>query len=108
MFNTIEIPLGLFFMFVLGTLLYMNFKSMKEGFLNGSPATPNASFAPRCGVEFPACPTGMKCINGYCGIPAAPSLPRNTGLPVYPENSGGQWGSETLDKVGGVDTLWPY
>ena len=108
----VEIPLGLFFMVIIGTLIFWNMRMLKEGyanmvqngegFLNGSPAMPGgSSFAPACGVQYPACPTGMRCINGYCGIPMQPRQPRNSGLPVIPSNSGGRWGSETLDNVVG-------
>ena len=106
----VEIPLGIFFMVVIGTLIYWNMRMMKEGyknmvqnaepFLNGSPAIPGGnSFAPACGVQYPACPTGMKCINGYCGLPMQPKQPRNSVLPVVPTNSGGSWGTQTLDNV---------
>ena len=106
----VEIPLGLFFMVIIGTLIYWNMRMMKEGytnmvqnaepFLNGSPAMPGGtSFAPPCGVQYPACPTGMKCINGYCAIPKQPVQPRSSGLPVVPLNSGGSWGTQTLDNV---------
>jgi hypothetical protein len=108
----VEIPLGLFFMVIIGTLIFWNMRMLKEGytnmvqnqepFLNGSPAMPGGtSFAPACGVQYPACPTGMRCINGYCGIPMQPRQPRSSGLPVIPSNSGGRWGSETLDNVVG-------
>ncbi len=110
----VEIPLGLFFMVIIGTLIFWNMRMLKEGysnmvqngegFLNGSPAMPGSattSFAPACGVQYPACPTGMRCINGYCGIPMQPQQPRSSGLPVIPLQSGGRWGSETLDNVVG-------
>ncbi len=85
-----DIPLFLFFAVVIGTLLYYNMRVYKETFINGSAA--GNQFAPRCGVEFPACPTGMKCINGYCAINAPPAIRPDSGLPVYPLNSGGRWG----------------
>lgn len=75
-----EVGMILFFVVVIAGLLYMNYRSM-EGFLNGSAY---GTFAPRCGVEFPACPNGMKCINGYCAVNAPPYFPKDTGLPVFP------------------------
>ncbi len=75
-----EIGMILFFIVVITGLLYMNYRSM-EGFLNGSAY---GTFAPRCGVEFPACPNGMKCINGYCAVNAPPPFPHGSGLPVFP------------------------
>ena len=104
----VELALTVFFMVVIGTLLYWNMKLYKasEGFLNGSPAMPAGnSFAPACGVQYPTCPTGMKCINGFCGIPMQPRQPRNSGLPVVPLNSGGSWGSQTLDGIRGFDPM---
>lgn len=95
--KTIEIILGLFFVFIAGTLIYLSRRNM-EAFLNGSAA--GNAFAPRCGVDFPACPTGMKCINGYCAVPAPPVMPANSGLPVWPLNSGGQWGRVSVPTTG--------
>ncbi len=102
----VELALGIFFMVIIGTLMYWNFKLYKEGFLNGSPAMPDGtSYAPACGVQYPACPTGMKCINGYCGLPMQPRQPRSSGLPVVPMQSGGSWGTQTLDGIRGFDPL---
>ncbi len=78
----LRFPVGIFILVASSIVLYYGLRHFREGFINGSAA--GNRFAPRCGVEFPACPTGMKCINGYCGIPEAPKLPRHTGLPVYP------------------------
>ncbi len=86
----LRFPVGIFILVASSIVLYYGLRHFREGFINGSAA--GNRFAPRCGVEFPACPTGMRCINGYCGIPEAPKLPRNTGLPVYPLESGGDWG----------------
>ena len=47
-----------------------------EGFRAGEPGI-------RCGVDLPPCAPGSQCMNGFCGNPAAPALPRNE-LPVYP------------------------
>ncbi len=107
----VEFALSLFFIVIIGTMIYWNMKVYKEseGFLNGSPALPGGtSFAPACGVQYPACPTGMKCINGYCGLPMQPRQPRNSGLPVVPLNSGGSWGSQTLDNVVGWNSPTNY
>ena len=38
----------------------------------------------RCGVDQPPCPFGTYCANGYCIGTTPPSLPRDTGLPVFP------------------------
>lgn len=97
------LPVGIFLLAMSAILIYYGVNMLKEGFMNGSAA--GNKFAPRCGVEFPACPTGMKCINGYCGIPEAPKLPRNTGLPVYPLQSGGDWGRASWElPVGPTNT----
>ncbi len=102
----VEIALTVFFIVIIGTLIYWNMNLYKEGFLNGSPAMPQGnSFAPACGVQYPTCPTGMKCINGFCGLPMQPKQPRSSGLPVIPMQSGGSWGKETLDGVRGFDPL---
>jgi hypothetical protein len=110
----VEFALTVFFIVIIGTLIYWNMKLYKEGFanyvtegfLNGSPAMPQGnSFAPACGVQYPTCPTGMKCINGFCGFPMQPKQPRSSGLPVVPLQSGGSWGTQTLDGVRGFDPL---
>lgn len=75
-----EMGMVLFFIVVIVALLYMNYRTM-EGFLNGSAYGTNA---PRCGVEFPACTNGTKCINGYCAANAPPTFPKDSGLPVFP------------------------
>ena len=57
--------------------LLLSYLPMKEGFI-GSPD------AQRCGVDQPPCPFGTACMNGYCVGTNPPSLPHDTGLPVYP------------------------
>ena len=76
----LEIVMTLFFLIVIGTLLYLNFRKM-EGFINGSAA---GTDAPRCGVEFPACPLGTRCVNGYCASVDPPRMPYYSDLPVLP------------------------
>lgn len=40
--------------------------------------------AGRCGVDLPSCPSGLRCINGYCKSDTAPRLPRFSDLPMMP------------------------
>jgi hypothetical protein len=78
--NSLECAMVLFFLTVIGVLLYMNYRK-SEGFINGSAAgTP----ALQCGVEFPACPMGTRCVNGYCASTDPPVMPPVTDLPVLP------------------------
>jgi len=58
------------------SFLLVGFRS-REAFIGD----PNAQY---CGVDAPPCPFGTACINGYCVGTNPPSLPPNTGLPVYP------------------------
>ena len=36
----------------------------------------------RCGVDQPACPVGLRCINGYCKSDVPTELPPISDLPV--------------------------
>ena len=38
----------------------------------------------RCGVDLPSCPSGLRCINGYCRSDVAPTLPTLSDLPMIP------------------------
>ena len=78
--NLLECGLVLFFLLVIGLLAYYNIYKRQEAFINGSAA----SGAPRCGVEFPACPIGTRCVNGYCASVDAPIMPPMSDLPVLP------------------------
>jgi hypothetical protein len=40
--------------------------------------------AGRCGVDLPSCPSGLRCINGYCKSDVAPRLPLFSDLPMMP------------------------
>jgi len=57
-------------------LVFVGFIGMKEGFQAGIPGV-------RCGVDLPSCSSDSQCMNGFCGNPSAPLLPKNQ-LPVYP------------------------
>jgi hypothetical protein len=76
--NFLDCALILFFLVVIGLLAYYNMYKRQEAFLNGSAA------APRCGVEFPACPPGTRCANGYCESVDPPQMPTMSDLPVLP------------------------
>ncbi len=79
--DLLSIGLFLFFTVVIGMLVYINLFLRREGFRNGSAAGTNG---PRCGVDAPACPMGMRCVNGYCASVDPPRMPIDTGLPVLP------------------------
>jgi hypothetical protein len=87
--NTLECGMVLFFLTVMGVLLYMNYRKT-DGFLNGSAV---GTAALQCGVEFPACPMGMRCVNGYCASTDPPTMPPVTDLPVLP--------------IGPINGRWP-
>ncbi len=77
----LEFWMFLFFGAVIGGLAYLVLVKQREGFMNGSAVGTNG---PRCGVDFPACPMGTRCVNGYCAPVDPPRLPVDTGLPVLP------------------------
>jgi hypothetical protein len=79
--NLLEFGLILFFAVVIGLLIYYNVYKREEAFINGSATGTNG---PRCGVEFPACPIGTRCVNGYCASVDQPVMPRFSDLPVLP------------------------
>jgi len=41
--------------------------------------------AQRCGVDLSSCPSGLRCINGYCKTDVAPVLPLMSDLPLMPD-----------------------
>lgn len=78
--NLLECGLVLFFLLVIGLLAYYNIYKRQEAFINGSAG----ASASRCGVEFPACPNGTRCVNGYCASTDVPTMPPMSDLPVLP------------------------
>lgn len=80
--NVLDCALVLFFLVVIGLLTYYNVYKREEAFINGSAA--GDAVAPRCGVEFPACPPGTRCVNGYCASVDVPRMPAMSDLPVLP------------------------
>lgn len=79
--NMLELWMLVFFAVVIGGLVYLNVVKRREGFLNGSAVGTGGA---RCGVDFPACPMGTRCVNGYCAPVDPPRMPTDTGLPVLP------------------------
>jgi hypothetical protein len=79
--NSLEVLMFLFFTIVIIGLGYLIVVKRREGFLNGSAV---GTGGPRCGVDFPACPMGMRCVNGYCAPVDPPRMPVYSDLPVLP------------------------
>lgn len=55
---------------------FLRIRPFLEGFENGTQ---------RCGVDMAPCPAGTVCANGFCIRQDPPTIPADTGLPVFPE-----------------------
>lgn len=63
---------------VIIVILYYTYNTI-DGFVDGFVD------AKRCDVDLPSCPTGLRCMNGYCKSDIAPVLPHFSDLPLMPD-----------------------
>ena len=67
--------ISVIFIVMIALILYKVYKTnMLDGFVDVG----------RCGVDLPSCPSGLRCINGYCKSDVAPRLPLFSDLPMMP------------------------